>query len=344
MVAKAQAYDELYERLDSKEGVKDLYRLAKQRDRAGKDVQQVRLIKDREGNVLVSEQRVLSRWKEYFEELMNEENERERRTTGGEIVDQEVQRISKVEVRAALKRMKNGKAVGPDDIPVEVWRCLGEKAVDFLTRFFNKILESERMPDEWRSSVLVPIFKNKGDVQSCSNYRGIKLMSHTMKVWERIVEARLRQFGFMPRKSTTDAIFALRVLVEKYTEGQKELHCVFVDLEKYREGQKELHCVFMDLEKAYDRVPREELWYCMRKSGVAEKYVRVVQDMYEDSETVVRCAVGVTNGFKVTVGLHQGSAFSPFLFAMVMERLTDEVRQEAPWTMMFADDIVICGE
>uniref|UniRef100_A0A3B4CLA2 ribonuclease H n=1 Tax=Pygocentrus nattereri TaxID=42514 RepID=A0A3B4CLA2_PYGNA len=231
--------------------------------------------------------------------------------------------------------MKNGKAVGPDDIPVEVWRCLGEKAVDFLTRLFNKILESERMPDEWRSSVLVPIFRNKGDVQSCSNYRGIKLMSHTMKVWERVVEARLRrevqiseqQFGFMPRKSTTDEIFALRVLVEKY-----------------REGQKELHCVFVDLEKADDRVPREELWYCMRKSGVAEKYVRVVQDMYEDSETVVRCAVGVTNGFKVKVGFHRGSALSPSLFAMVMDRLTDEVRQEAPWTMMFADDIVICGE
>uniref|UniRef100_A0A3B3DF61 C-type lectin domain-containing protein n=1 Tax=Oryzias melastigma TaxID=30732 RepID=A0A3B3DF61_ORYME len=59
---------------------------------------------------------------------------------------------------------------------------------------------------------MVPIFKNKGDVQSCGNYRGIKLMSHTMKVWERVVEARLRaevniceqQYGFMPRKSTTD--------------------------------------------------------------------------------------------------------------------------------------------
>ncbi|KAK3570878.1 hypothetical protein QTP86_029384, partial [Hemibagrus guttatus] len=130
--------------------------------------------------------------------------------------------------------MKSGKAVGPDDIPVEVSKCLGEAAVEFLTSLFNRVLESERMPEEWRS-VLVPIFKNK------------------------------------------------------------------------------------DLEKAYDRVPREELWYCMRKSGVAEKYVRVVQDMYERSRTVVRCAV-------------------------VMDQLSEEVRQESPWTMMFADDIVICSE
>ena len=90
-------------------------------------------------------------------------------------------------------------------------------------------------------------------------------MSHTMKIWERIIEARLRdrveiskqQYGFMPGKGTTDAMFALRMLMEKY-----------------REGQRELHCVFMDLEKAYDRIPWEELWYCMRKSGIVEKYVR----------------------------------------------------------------------
>ncbi|KAK3518844.1 hypothetical protein QTP70_014989 [Hemibagrus guttatus] len=96
----------------------------------------------------------------------------------------------------------------------------------------------------------------------------------------------------------------------------------------YRDGQRELHCVFVDLEKAYDRVPREELWYCMRKSGVAEKYVRVVQDMYERSRTVVRCAVGQTEEFKVEVGLHQGSALSPFLFAIVMDQLSEEKVQE----------------
>ena len=75
-------------------------------------------------------------------------------------------------------------------------------------------------------------------------------MGYTMKVWERIIEARLRdrveiskqQYGFMPGKETINAMFALRMLMEKY-----------------REGQRELHCVFMDLEKAYDRVPWEEL-------------------------------------------------------------------------------------
>ena len=151
----------------------------------------------------------------------------------------------------------------------------------------------------------------------------------------KMVERRLRsdltfseqQYGFMPGKSTTDALFALRVLMEKY-----------------REGQKELHCVFVDLEKAYDKVPREEVWYCMRKSGLAEKYVRTVQDMYDDCITAVRCALGVTEGFEVKVGLRQGSALSPCLFAMVMDRMTDHIREEAPWTMMFADDIMICSE
>ncbi|KAK3517909.1 hypothetical protein QTP70_027300 [Hemibagrus guttatus] len=298
--AKQKAYEELYTRLDTREGEKDLYRLARQRDRDGKDVQQVRVIKDRDGRVLTSEESVQRRWKEYFEELMNEENEREKKSRRGELCGTE-----------------------------------REAAVEFLTSLFNRVLESERMPEEWRRSVFVPIFKNKGDVQSCSNYRGIKLMSHTMKVWERVVEARLRkvveiceqQYGFMPRKSTTDAIFALRIF-----DGE------------YRDGQRELHCVFVDLEKAYDRVPREELWYCMRKSGVAEKYVRVVQDMYERSRTVVRCVVGQTEEFNVEVGLHQGSALNPFLFAIVMDQLSEEVRQESPWTMMFADDIVICSE
>ena len=140
------------------------------------------------------------------------------------IVNQDEHRISRDEVGTAMKRMKNGKGFGPDNIPVEAWKYLGEMVV-----VFNRILDRERMLEEWRS-ILVPSFKNKGDVQSCGNYRGIKLISHSMKIWERVVEARLRsqvtiseqQYGFMPGKSTADARFTLRMLMEKYREGQKE--------------------------------------------------------------------------------------------------------------------------
>ena len=126
-----------------------------------------------------------------------------------------VRRIQESEVREALKRMKGGKAMGPDGIPIEVWRCLGDIAIVWLTKLFNHIFRSNKMPDEWRRSILVPIYKNKGDIQSCTNYRGIKLMSHTMKLWERVIEHRLRaitwvsmnQFGFMPGRSNHGSHF-----------------------------------------------------------------------------------------------------------------------------------------
>ena len=93
----------------------------------------------------------------------------------------------------ALKRLKGSKAMGPDGIPIEVWRCQGDRAIVWLTKFFNLIFWSNKMPEEWRRSILVLIFKNKGDVQSCINYRGIKLMSHSMKLWERVIEHCLRR-------------------------------------------------------------------------------------------------------------------------------------------------------
>ena len=148
-------------------------------------------------------------WKEYYMELMNEETERARRENDGERVNLEVESISKEEVRENMQRMKNGKAVGPDDILVEVWECLGESALKLLTKLYNnRTMESEKMSEEWRDSVLVPIFKNKGTYRAVIT-RGIKLISHTTKLWERIIERRLRndltfsnqQYGFMPGKA-----------------------------------------------------------------------------------------------------------------------------------------------
>ena len=92
---------------------------------------------------------------------MNEENNRDPRTEEAEVVKEEVNSVSR-EVKNALRRMKNGKAVGPDELPVEVWKCMEEMGSKFLTRLFKKLLVGKRMPEEWRRSVLIPIYKTKG--------------------------------------------------------------------------------------------------------------------------------------------------------------------------------------
>ncbi|KAE8679239.1 protein AIG1-like isoform X3 [Hibiscus syriacus] len=102
--------------------------------------------------------------------------------------------------------------------------ALGEERVKWLTNIFNIILETAKIPEELRESTVIPIYKNKGDPQRCGNYKDIKLLSHTMKLWERVIEARLRQvtrvsenqFGFIADRSTTEAIHLLRRLMEKY--------------------------------------------------------------------------------------------------------------------------------
>ena len=220
-VARAEAASELYEELETVEGQKKIYTKSKYRNKATKDISHVKQMKDGSGAVLRDEERVKKRWKEYFENLLNEEYPREQHQNGTPNQGLTIG-VTRAEVECALRKMKNNKATGPDEIPVEAWRALGVEGVDLLWDLMIKIEEQEHIPDEWRESVLVPIYKEKGDVQECQNYRGIKLLSHTMKIWERIVNKRVRgevevaeeQFGFMPGRGTTNAIFILRQMAE----------------------------------------------------------------------------------------------------------------------------------
>ena len=188
-------------------------------------------------------------------------------------------------------------------------RQAGRVLLDLLHNIFEQV----KMPEEWRDSVIVPIFK---------------------EIWERIIDRRLReetsigedQFGFMPGRGTTDAIFAARQVIEKH-----------------RELQKELHLLFIDLDKAYDRVPRQEVWMCLMEQGVPEKYVRLVKDTYEDARTQVKTSIGLTGKITVTVGLHQGSSLRPYLFDMILGVMGRGSKGQPRWCMLFADDIVLCS-
>lgn len=200
----------------------------------------------------------------------------------------------------------------------------------------EKIWETETKPKDWEESEMVKFYKQKGDILNCENYRGIKLLEHVMKIFEKVLEGRLReivpihkhQFGFMNGKSTTDAVFIVRQIQEKYLEGNKKVYWCFVDLEK-----------------AYDRVPRRVLYWCLRKRGVPEKIVRLVEMLYDGAKTTVRTKYGKTDPFSIEVGLHQGSALSPFLFLIVLDTITRELRNdEELWELLFADDLVIVAD
>jgi len=123
----------------------------------------------------------------------------------------------------------------------------------------------------WSKSYVIPIFKEKEDVQECGHYRGIQLM----KIWKKIIDLRRllirsdtsvskNQFGFMPGKSIMKSIFCVRQVMEKF-----------------REKKKKLCMIFIDLEKIYDRVPREVLKWTLMKKDLPKAYVNIIEAMYE---------------------------------------------------------------
>jgi Reverse transcriptase (RNA-dependent DNA polymerase) len=190
------------------------------------------------------------------------------------------------------------------------------------------------MPDEWRRSILVPILKNKGDIQSCTNYREIKLMSHTIKFWERVIEHRLikltiiskNQFGFTLGRSTMEAVFFIRQLMERHRE------------------QKDLHIIFIDLEKVYDKIPRNIMWWTLKRKLVPAKYVTLIKDMHINIVTYFRACDGESDTLLIKIGLHQGSVLSPYIFTLVMDKIKNDIQGDILWCILVADDVVLIDE
>ena len=135
--------------------------------------------------------------------------------------------ISTQEVEIAINSLQIGKAAGKTGIQAELLKAMGKIGISWLTDIINEIRKCGNMPQDWKKGVIIPIYKGKGDILDCNAYRPIKLLEHTMKVFERILENRLRkivkidemQRGFMPGRSTSDAMFAARVMISDRNLG-----------------------------------------------------------------------------------------------------------------------------
>ena len=93
----------------------------------------------------------------------------------------------------------------------------------------------------------------------------------------------MNQFGFMPERSTMNAIFLIKQVMKRYRE------------------KKDLHIVFIDLEKAYDKIPRNVMWWALNKHKVPTKYVGLIKDMYNNVVTSVRTSDGDTDDFPIRI-------------------------------------------
>ena len=199
----------------------------------------------------------------------------------------------------------------------------------------NSIIRGNTMPNEWNDSIIISLYKGKGEALDRGNYRGLKLREHILKVIKQIIEDLIcnivktdnMQFGFMPGCGTTDAIFIVRQIQQAYIRKNRNLYFASVDLEK-----------------AFDRVPRKVLWWSLRKVGVPDWIMRVIQVMYQKARSQVRVNNLFSGVFDVQVGVHQGSVLSPLLFIIVLEALSREFHTSRPWEVLYADDLVLLAD
>ena len=220
-------------------------------------------------------------------------------------------------------------------------------ACKILTALIQHIWNREKLPTDWSTSVIIPLFK-KGDKAVCGNHRGIALLDTAYKLLEIIILNRIRpesetiarenQCGFRPNRSTIDQIVALRLLIEQRQEYRRPLVIAFVDFKA-----------------AFDSVDRERMMEILGEAGLPFKIIKMIRALYHNCSSRVRVYGEETKQFPVNTGVKQGGVTSPEFFKFVVDavlrksmvgdmgiRLSEE--SEPVTDFDFADDIALVAE
>ena len=280
-------------------------------------------IKDKNGNKLTKEQDIRNRWTEYAKDIYKDRethnattlsNLQNRYTAERIMVEDDILRA---EVEKAIRQLKDKKSPGFDEIPAELIKCGGEKSIDAIHRLCNMVWHQEVWPSSWTKSVLITIPK-KGDLTDCANYRTIALISHASKVLLTIILERLKaildpcmseeQGGFRKDRNTVQQILTLRLINEKHLEREKMVY----------------HC-FVDYTKAFDSVWHDGLWTVLESYQVPQRLMKLMKDLYNQSELAVKINGHLGEWFHPDVGSRQGDPLSPLMFITLLERVMEPV-------------------
>ena len=290
--------------------------------------------------IAIDEEESARSWFEYCEQLFNEgenclesakhEMARYQQFVPNAEAIRELERdIDTDDITEVLAAIQNDKAVSiHDKIPAEVYKYLASFEVKhMIAEIFTEIYRSANVPKSFKDVVIRMIHK-KGSRRLHKNYRGISIVSHLSKIFERIINKRLSifvalvpraisstAFGFVPERGTDDAIFCSRMLTHLALDA---------DLVLYK--------IFVDLRKAYDRVHRDTLWEILRMHGVPSKLINLLTAMLDGASATVIINGKETPSFDLTRGLKQGSVLSPLLFniffSMILRITQDKAVEE----------------
>ena len=305
------------------------------------------MVKDSNGDLITGEDQVIERWRTYFEELLNRldpENpiEEYHLIEAEDEIDEPTVEV----VKRAIKRLKNNRSPGNDNIPSEIWKYGGDILLEErLHSLIRKIWNEEAIPDVWEEGILIPLHK-KGDKLVCSNYRGINLLVTAYKILTIIIYEKMKpyvedilgeyQAGFRQGRSTNDQLFIIRQIIEKMWEYNKyHVH------------------MFIDFKQAYDSIHRPSMWNIMREMGIPEKLVRVTKACYRNTTCSIRYGKKMSAPIEIKTGLKQGCVLSTVLFNIMMEKVVRNVmnrpegiefREMTINCLGYADDIDIMTE
>jgi predicted peroxiredoxin len=251
--------------------------------------------------------------------LINDERDEElegNQTFEGEINQEINNQITDEEIIKAVKTLKNNKSPGLDNILNEHIKISINKMLPIYNKLFNVIFNTGQIPVNWTKGVILPIYKNKGNIESPENYRPITLLSCLGKMFTAILNNRLTKYtdnngiikncqsGFRKDYSTTDNLFILQSLIEIL-----------------RVKKKKLFCAFIDFKQAFDTVWRNGLWSKLLNHNINGKFLNVIKSMYENIKSCIRTSEGVSPFFISTIGVRQGENLSPMLFSLYLNDL-----------------------
>lgn len=256
------------------------------------------------------------------------------------------------ELKKVIKRMKRRKACGPDEIPMEMIKELDDTNLIKLYELICDWWNNENMPKEETRARVVSIFK-KGDTSDIGNYRPISLLNSTYKIFTAILVDRIldkldkhlqrTQFGFRKNKSTANAIYLIRRLIDNAERANKQ----------------ELHMLLLDWEKAFDKLTHNALFIAMEKMNIDQKLINLVKMVYQNPEFMVETDRKQSTWKQQKAGIRQGCPMSPYLFLIAMKTIFDDIKNKPELKqkllknraagakfdeVLYADDTIITSE